>query len=121
MTTQEKIVDVLDDMKDASFDGYFAGAKSHGICNGCGLQKENKTLAKRILELQGDISRLKDEVDDWKAKADKAFCEKANAEIKFDEAKQKLKEFIELCQNPTWFLSKPKIIEEAVAFLEKDR
>lgn len=63
---------------------------------------ENRSLSKRILELQGDKGRLTDEINDWKAKADKAYCEKANAEIKLDEAKELVKNIIRVTWGEGW-------------------
>ena len=54
----------------------------------------NSSLSKRIIELQGDKGRLIDEINDWIEKADKAYSEKANAEIKLDEAKMIIKDLL---------------------------
>ena len=61
------------------------------------LEVENENLSKRIFELQGDKGRLLEEINDWKAKADKAYCEKANAETKLEEAKELIKIAREAC------------------------
>lgn len=59
-------------------------------------------LARRVLELLDDKGRLIDEINDCKAKADKAYCEKANAEIKLDEAKELIKNIIRVTWGEGW-------------------
>lgn len=85
------------------------------------LQIENNSLSKRILELQGDKGRLLDEINDWKAKADKAYSEKANAEIKLNEAREIIKEYLEWADwKGSNCPSYASICEKAEAFLNKE-
>ena len=80
------------------------------------LEIENGSLSKRIIELQDDKGRLIDEINDWKAKADKAYCEKANAEIKLNEAREIISEYITILKGntKTWQITQAK----AEAFFE---
>lgn len=87
-------------------------------CETCQIHLEFTKLNQKIIELEKENTELKLKLEALEGETPwKDIKDKSEVIGQLTKAKKIIKEFIELCQYPTWFLSKPKIIEKAEAFI----